>query len=123
MVVKKSDADNPKKQSSYFADLRSDREKRIEKRANNGLSLGPEIDELITELVEIGRISDFISISGGSFDDNGYHIRARQIGVQLNKIGGIELMQAAYYRVAAVLGPVVSRSLEVAWGYIGDWRP
>lgn len=120
-MVKKSDVHNPK--NSYFADLRSEKEKCIEKRAHNGFSLGPEIDELIIELVEIGRINDFISIPGGNFDGNGYHRGARQIGVRLNQIGGIELMQAAYYRVAAVLGPVAGRSLEVAWGYIGDWRP
>lgn len=117
-------SDNPKdQQSSHFADLRSDKEKRVEKRAYSSLSLGPDVDVLIAELVEIGRTCGFISAPGGNFDDNGYHIRTRQIGMQLDKIGGMELMQAAYYRVVAILGPVAGRSLEIAWGYIGNWWP
>ena len=117
-------SDEPKdQQPSHFADLRSDKEKHIEKRAYSSLSLGPDADVLVAELVEIGRTCGFISTPGGNFDDSGHHIRARQIGVQLDKIGGMELMQAAYYRIVAILGAAVGRSLEVAWGYIGNWWP
>ncbi|KYK37353.1 MAG: hypothetical protein AYK18_10190 [Theionarchaea archaeon DG-70] len=126
MVGQKSNhiSDESKDQQiSHFADLQSDKEKCVEKRAYSSLSLGPDVDVLVTELVEIGRTCGFISTPGGNFDDNGYHIRARQIGILLDKIGGMELMQAAYYRIVAILGPVAGRTLEVAWGYIGNWWP
>lgn len=106
-----------------LVDIRSNREKQIEREAYASLSLGPEIDPLVAELVEIGRNCDFFSNPGGSFDNKGYNIRAREIGTRLNEIGGIELMQLVYYRAMAILGPGFGRSLEVAWEYIGDWWP
>jgi hypothetical protein len=106
-----------------FIDLRSDEEKRIEREAYAGLSLGPEVDSLVAQLVEIGQAYDYISGSGDNFDGNGYHIRAREIGMRLNEVGGMELMQTVHYKVVAILGPRLGRSLEVAWGYIGDWQP
>ncbi|MBU7026892.1 MAG: hypothetical protein HXS48_08115 [Theionarchaea archaeon] len=78
MVGQKSNhiSENPKdQQTSHFADLRSDKEKCIEKRAYSSLSLGPDVDVLIVELLEIGRTCGFISTPGGNFDDKGYHIR------------------------------------------------
>ena len=106
-----------------FVDLRSDKEKQIEREAYAGLSLGPEVDALIAELIEIGRTCDFVSNSGDDFDGNGYHIRAREIGTRLNEIGGMELMQAVYYNVLTALGPTRVRSLAFAWAHIGDWLP
>lgn len=106
-----------------FVDLRSDKEKQIEREAYAGLSLGPEVDALVAQLIEIGQTCDFVSDSGDNFDGNGYHIRAREIGIRLNEIGGMELMQTVCYRVVAILGPGLGRSLEVAWGYIGNWQP
>jgi hypothetical protein len=106
-----------------FIDLRSDKEKQIEREAYDSLSLGTEADSLVTELIEIGRTCDFVSDSGDSYDGNGYHKRAREIGIRLNEIGGMELMLSVYCRVVAKLGPGLGRSLEVAWGYIGGWWP
>ncbi|MGD2247936.1 MAG: hypothetical protein PVF58_05985 [Candidatus Methanofastidiosia archaeon] len=108
---------------SNFADLRTDKEKCIEKKVYNGLNLEPGVSALIDELVEIGKTCGFISTPGGNFNGNGHHIRTREIGMQLDNMGGMELMQVAYYTVARVLGPVAGRSLEVAWGYIGNWWP
>lgn len=104
-----------------FLDLRSEEEKQIEREAYLGVSLGIDADALVTELIEIGQKSDFISDPGGIFNRNGQHMRTREIGVTLNTMGGIKLMQEAYYRVLAALGPPRARSLEFAWAYIGDW--
>jgi len=48
-------------------DLRSDKEKRTEREAYAGGSLGPEVDELVAELIEIDRIHDFVSDHGSTF--------------------------------------------------------
>lgn len=106
-----------------FLDLRSDEERQIEREAYAGVSLGPEVDALVAELIEIGRNEDFLSMqTGGNFNEYGKHIRTREIGARLNEMGGIRLMQAAWYRVRAILGAGHGRSLEVAWGNIGDWQ-
>lgn len=103
-------------------DLRSSRERQIEQEAYRGVSLGREIDSLVDELVWIGQIDDFLAQEEtGKFDDERRHIRAREIGVYLNEQGGMDLMQAAAYRVRARLGSI--RALEICWGYIGEWRP
>jgi hypothetical protein len=106
-----------------FVDLRSDEERQIEREAYREASLGPEADPLVEELIEIGQTYTFISDPGGNFNKNGQHIRTREIGDTLDRMGGIELMQAAYYRILAVLGLTCARSLECAWGHIGEWLP
>jgi hypothetical protein len=106
---------------SNFLDLRSEEEKQIEREAYRGVSLGTDADDLVIELIAIGQNSDFVSDPGGIFNKNGQHKRAREIGATLNVMGGFKLMQAAYYRVTATLGPTRARSLEFAWAYIGDW--
>ena len=106
-----------------FVDLRSDEERQIEREAYREISLGPEADPLVNELIVIGQTYDFISDPGGNFNENGQHIRTREIGDTLDRMGGIELMQAAYYRILAVLGLTCARALEYAWGHIGEWLP
>ena len=106
-----------------FVDLRSNKERQIEREAYRALSLGPEADPLVEELIEIGQTYNFISDPGGNFNRKGYHIRTREIGETLDRMGGIELMQAAYYRILASLGLTYARALECAWGHIGEWLP
>ena len=106
-----------------FVDLRSEEERQIEREANAGASLCPEADPLLEELMKIGQTCDFISDPGGNYNENGQHRRAREIGITLNRIGGIELMQAIYYRISVGLSPARARSLEFAWSYIGHWLP
>ena len=43
----------------------------------------------------MARTCSFISNPGDDFDDNGYHLLTRQIGIRLDRIRGMELMQAA----------------------------
>jgi hypothetical protein len=108
---------------STIIDVRSEREKRIEREAFMEVSLGRDIDKFVNELIEIGKNTDFISFSSDAFDKHGYHIRTREIGKELHEIGGISLMQAVFYRVLNHIGPHTCRALEFAWSYIGDWLP
>lgn len=106
-----------------FVDIRSDEERQIEREAHREVSLGPDADSLVEELIEIGQTYNFISDPGGNFNKKGQHIRTREIGETLDRMGGIELMQAAYYRILASLGLTYARALECAWGHIGEWLP
>jgi predicted Zn finger-like uncharacterized protein len=116
--------ESPAVRRSKIEDLRSAEELEVARNAQWGRSLGPETDVLVGELIRIGRGSGYLSREpGGDFDDNCRHIRAREIGEKLNDIGGIRVMQAAFYKVALIVGPTASRGLEVAWGYIGEWLP
>jgi len=104
-------------------DLRSDDERQMEREAYAGLSLGPEIDHIVDELTRIGSIDGFLSMQpGGRFNENRRHIRAREIGEELNKMGGLDLMKKVAYRVKSRLGSGLCGELERAWGYIGEWR-
>lgn len=105
-------------------DMRSSKEQQIERDACAGKSLGLEADRLVEELIEIGKTDGYLSMRpGGKFNETNKHIRARQIGQELNKRGGMDLMKAANYAVRARLGGVPARELEAAWGYIGNWLP
>jgi hypothetical protein len=47
----------------------------------------------------------------------------REIGTQLNDIGGLPLMQAACYRVKELCGREAFAQVQYAWDGIGEWRP
>lgn len=105
-------------------DLRDDKERKIERDAIAGISLGEEYDLLVKELIEIGRSDDYLSTEpGGKFDDRCRHLRTREIGNHLNDRGGKDLMCAVYYRVGHAMGSGAARRLEIAWGYIGECLP
>lgn len=74
---------------------------------------GPVLERLLAELVSIGRTTGYLPREEG---------RTREIGEELNRIGGIELMRTAHERVYSSLGNVKARELESAWGGIGQWR-
>jgi hypothetical protein len=104
-------------------DFRSDEERKIERKAQRGDSLGKQADALVQELITIGLRESFLSVSpGGSFDSKCRNIRAREIGETLNRMGGINMMKAAGYRVAyRCQKPGASRELEYCWNGIGEW--
>jgi len=103
-------------------DSRPAKERQIEREAYAGLSLGPEIDPLVTELIEIGLSDGFLSAQlCDKFNENRQHMGARRIGQLLNEKGGKELMQAVWYRVRDRLGPGLGSELEECWHEIGDW--
>ena len=54
---------------------------------------------------------------GGKFNQQCRHIRAREIGMRLNMMGGSSLMRKVYDRVDCSN----VRQLAAAWDEIGDW--
>jgi hypothetical protein len=84
--------------------------------------LRPEVNKLIEELVKIGQLEDFLSERpGGAFNGQCRHIRARQIGERLNKIGGFVLMEQVHKKIRKSLGPQPGTHLSYSWADIGKW--
>ena len=78
----------------------------------------PELAAFIAELNAIGLQDGFLSFRpGGKFNQQCRHIRAREIGMRLNMIGGSSLMRKVYERVECPK----ARQLAAAWDEIGDW--
>lgn len=83
-----------------------------------------EVQKLIQELYVIGKRDDFLSERPGHpFNSHCRHIRAREIGVRLHAIGGIELMEYVTRNVKKKMGVELSSHLEFAWSEIGRWLP
>lgn len=85
------------------------------------MSVDPEIEGLITELLAMGAEDpDKLSENATAYlrEDKP---RAREIGQRLNEIGGSVLMIEVYRVVAACHGPVLARHLEYAWDDVGGW--
>ncbi len=82
-----------------------------------------EIASLIDKLVKIGQQDDYLSVSpGGGYNAQCRHVRTRQIGDRLNKIGGLALMTWVFEKVRKRAGKVLASHLEYAWNDIGEWR-
>jgi hypothetical protein len=83
-----------------------------------------EVNELIAELMKIGKSEDFLSETpGGAFNGQCRHLRTRTIGRRLDQIGGLALMQAVRERVRRKLGATLVAHLDYAWTDIGEWIP
>jgi len=81
-----------------------------------------EIQALFVELINIGRKEDYLAeIPGGAFTGQCHHRRAREIGMRLNQIGGVDLMWQGYEKVRRSLGKQLCDHLEYAWTGIGAW--
>lgn len=79
---------------------------------------GNEISGFVSELNSIGLGDGFLSFKpGGRFNQQCRHIRAREIGMRLNMMGGSSLMRKVYERVDCPK----ARQLAAAWDEIGDW--
>ena len=84
----------------------------------SGRPRGGEVSAFVEELSSIGVKEGFLSFKpGGRFNQQCRHIRAREIGMRLNLLGGSSLMRQVYERVE---GPK-ARQLAAAWDDIGDW--
>ena len=80
------------------------------------------VDQLINELLKIGETEDFLSeYPGGPFNRRCRHIRAREIGKQLDQLGGFALMDFVYDRVRRKLGNQLADHLDFAWFDVGHW--
>jgi hypothetical protein len=83
---------------------------------------------LIKELCSIGSDWSFPpgEASSGYFQKGSplkynLHPRARQIGDELHKIGGIEVMRDAHATITQVLGGKAASNLSCVWSHVGDW--
>ena len=82
-----------------------------------------EVNQMIDELVKIGRMDDFISLTpGGPFDFQCHHREAKEIGRRLNVIGGIPLMMGVRQTIKHKLKDVLAEHLDHCWKGIGDWQ-
>lgn len=82
-----------------------------------------EVLKLIDELMVIGQKEDYLSVfPGGGYNAQCRHLRTRQIGDRLNKLGGITLMVWAFEKIRRRAGKVPASHLEYAWAEIGEWR-
>jgi hypothetical protein len=83
-----------------------------------------EVNQLIEELIVIGKKEDFLSeYAGGAYNGQYRHLRTRAIGRRLHDLGGIELMGYARDRVRKKLGKNLAAHLEYAWTDVGGWLP
>lgn len=82
----------------------------------------PEVERLLHELIQIGKVEDYLSERPGSgFNVQCRHVRAIQIGKRLDEIGGFELMEFARRRVQRSLGIQLTSHLDYCWDGIGKW--
>lgn len=81
-----------------------------------------EVKRLTSELIEIGKRNDFLSEHpGGEFDSQCRHARARQIGMRLNEIGDIALMESICKKVSKKCGKDIAAHLEFCWLRVGKF--
>jgi hypothetical protein len=115
---------NPATGKYEWGDLRSEAEKRFQSDLQAGKGLEPDVKELIAELIQIGQNEGYLSTEpSGKFNSDNHHIRAREIGERLDKLGGLTLMQETYSRVRPKVSNDRAKGLEYAWRYIGRWEP
>jgi len=82
-----------------------------------------EVLKLTAELIQIGRMDDFLSLStGGAFDIQCHHRRARDIGKRLNELGGVDLMISIRQRIQRKLKATLAEHLDHCWKGVGDWK-
>jgi hypothetical protein len=90
----------------------------VPQRNPGNVAIPPHIQALIEELTTIGNNEAFLAIKpGGRYNDQGRHIRAKEIGTQLHSLGGKALMHRVYDRVECSN----VRQLAAVWDGIGDW--
>jgi hypothetical protein len=84
--------------------------------------LRSEVERLLTELTQIGKMEDFLSEHpGGGFTAQCRNVRAIQIGKRLDEIGGLSLMEFARRRIRRNLGVQLTSHLDYCWEGIGKW--
>jgi hypothetical protein len=81
-----------------------------------------EVEQLIAELIQIGKRDDFLSERpGAGFNLQCRNLRARAIGKRLDEIGGMAVMEYAFRQVRRKTNKALGEHLEYAWDDIGRW--
>ena len=79
-----------------------------------------KLNELVEELIRIGRKIPPDSDSASHFLRQAKP-RTREIGEELHRLGGTDMMRKAYAKVRGRLGGIAARELDSAWFGIGKW--
>ncbi len=83
----------------------------------------PEVENLLNELITIGKEDDFLSERPGQgFNSQSRNIRSIQIGRRLHEMGGLELMEWARFKVKRKLKAQLASHLDYAWDGVGNYR-
>ncbi|MEA4909298.1 MAG: hypothetical protein GYA17_22560 [Chloroflexi bacterium] len=83
-----------------------------------------EVERALQDLIQIGKTEDFLSERPGqNFNAQCRHVQARRIGMRLNEIGGLPLMEYIRDQVRRKLGQEIGSHLDYAWSDIGSWIP
>jgi len=85
--------------------------------------LRPEAEQLLAELLRIGKTDDFLAEHPGmGFNSQSRHIRTIQIGRRVNEIGGLALMEWMRFKVRRRLKAQLAAHLDYAWDGVGEWK-
>ena len=83
----------------------------------------PEAENLLAELIQIGKNDDFLSERPGQgFNSQCRNVRSIQIGKRLHDLGGLPLMEWARFKVKRQLKAQIASHLDYAWDRVGDYR-
>ena len=83
----------------------------------------PEVENLLAELIVIGKGDDFLSERPGyGFNSQCRHIRSIQIARRLHDMGGLPLMDWVRFKVKRKLKAQLASHLDYAWDGVGDWK-
>jgi hypothetical protein len=79
-------------------------------------------DDLIQELVGLGKVAPGYPLKGGSHFLKQANSRVREIGQTLSELGGLDMMVATRGAVQSWLGRSAACELEAAWNGVGAWQ-
>jgi len=83
----------------------------------------PEVENLLKELITIGKENDFLSERPGfGFSSQCRHIRTIQIGRRLHDMGGLALMEWIRFKIKRKLKVQLASHLDYAWDGVGNWK-
>jgi hypothetical protein len=83
----------------------------------------PEVENLLNELIKIGKDDDFLSERPGQgFNSQCRNIRSIQIGRRLYEMGGLGLMEWVRFKVKRKLKAQIASHLDYAWDGVGDYK-
>jgi HEAT repeat protein len=86
------------------------------------LSDRQKVNSLVRDLIVIAGKEGFLGEFGTQFDSFGRHIYAREIGMELFKLGGHRLMQIVWGKIHQQIDPQSSADLMINWKEIGGWN-
>ena len=99
------------------------------------------LGEIATELIKIGNSPGFLKpckedyakgncyagrpfpkYAAAEFNRNSHNVRARELGEELNTLGGFRLMQQMHARIEDKIPDGQGRCLEFCWDGVGAWQ-